>query len=225
MLAVIATIVAAYVIGFIPVAYIAGRLTKGVDLRELGSGNVGASNVWQSVSKSLVVPVGLAQIAQGAAAVVIARAAEQGAGVQMAAAIAAVLANGWNPWLGFAGGRGVGQTIGALLILAPWALATFIAIAVAGVALRAIPQSVAIALAATPIAAAIAGAPATVVAGCATLATIVLLKRLLANGTPSPAYARPGVWLIRLAYDRDIRDREVWVTRGSDGRGAKPSNG
>ncbi len=225
MVAVIATIAAAYVIGSIPVAYIAGRLTKGVDIRELGSGNVGASNVWQSVSKSLVVPVGIAQIAQGAGAVLIARGADQSTGVQVAAAIAAVLANDWNPWLRLAGGRGVGQTIGVLLVLAPWVLAAFIVVAIAGVALRAIPQFVAIALAATPIAAAIAGQPATVVAGCAALAALAMLKRLMANGPPGPAYARPAVWLIRLAYDRDIRDRDAWVTRGSDGRGAEPSNG
>lgn len=218
-------LIAAYFIGSIPVAYIAGRITRGVDIRELGSGNVGASNVWQSVSKSLVVPVGLAQIAQGAAAVLIARALDQGLGVQVAAALAAVLANDWNPWLRFAGGRGIGQTIGVLLILAPWALVAFIVMAIAGVTLRAIPQFVAMALAATPIAAAIAGQPATVVAGCATLTAIALLKRLLANGPPSPVYARPGVWLIRLAYDRDIRERDAWVTRGADGGGATPSNG
>lgn len=216
MVAVVATIFAAYVIGSIPVAFIAGRLTKGVDIRELGSGNVGASNVWQSVSKSLVVPVGLAQITQGAVAVLIARAADQGAGVQVAAAIAAVIANDWNPWLGFAGGRGVGQTIGVLLILAPWALVTFILVAVVGVAVRAIPQSVGVALAATPIAAAIAGQPAAVVAGCAALAALAMLKRLLANGLPGPEYARPSVWLIRLAYDRDTRDRDAWVRRGND---------
>jgi glycerol-3-phosphate acyltransferase PlsY len=220
MLPAIAAIVAAYLIGSLPVAYLAGRLARGVDLREVGSGNTGASNVWQSVSKALVVPVGLAQIGQGLAAVLIARAAGQSDGVQAAAGVAAIIASDWNPWLRLTGGRGVGQTIGVLLALAPWALVAFIAVAIAGVALKAIPQFVAIALLSTPVVAAITGEPAPVVAGCAALAAIAMLKRVLANGTPDPACGRPGVWLIRLAYDRDVRDRDAWVRRGLGGEAA-----
>jgi glycerol-3-phosphate acyltransferase PlsY len=216
MLAAAVTIIAAYLIGSVPVPYLTGRLTKGVDIRELGSGNVGASNIWQSVSKALVVPVGLAQIAQGLAGVLIARAAGQGDGVQAAAGIAVLVANDWNPWLRFAGGRGVGQTIGVLLALAPWALGAFIVVSLAGVAIKAIPQFVALALIATPFAAAIAGQPPAVIAGCAALAAIAMLKRMLANGAPDASCARPGVWLVRLVYDRDLRDREAWVRRGLD---------
>ena len=216
MLAAAATIVAAYLIGSVPIPYLAGRITKGVDIRELGSGNVGATNVWQSVSKALVVPVGLAQIAQGLAAVLIARATGQGDGVQVAAGVAVLIANDWNPWLRFAGGRGVGQTIGVVLLLAPWAVGAFIVVSLVGVAIKAIPQFVALALIATPLAAAIAGQPAAVIAGCAALAAIALVKRMLANGAPDASCARPGVWLIRLIYDRDIRDRDAWVRRGLD---------
>lgn len=216
MLAAAVTIVAAYLIGSVPIPYLTGRITKGVDIRELGSGNVGASNVWQSVSRALVVPVGLAQIGQGLAAVLIANAAGQGVGVQGAAGIAVLVANDWNPWLRFAGGRGVGQTIGVVLALAPWALGAFIVVSVAGVAFKAIPQFVALALIATPVAAAVAGQPASTIAACAALAAIALVKRVLANGAPDASCARPGVWLIRLVYDRDIRDRDAWVRRGLD---------
>jgi len=224
-LAAIATIVASYGIGTIPVPYLAGRMARGIDIRAVGSGNVGASNVWQSVSRALVVPVGLAQIAQGLAAVLIARAAGQSGGVQAAAGVAVLLATDWNPWLRFSGGRGVGQTIGVLVAIAPWALAAFIIVSLIGVALRAIPQSVALALVVTPFAAAFSGEPAAVVAACAALATIAMLKRVLANAAPDPACARPHVWLIRLAYDRDIRDRDAWVRRGlpiQTGGPAKP---
>lgn len=216
MLAATAAVVAAYLIGSVPIPYLTGRITKGVDIRELGSGNVGASNVWQSVSRALVVPVGLAQIAQGLAVVLIARAAGQGGGVQAAAGIAVLVANDWNPWLRFRGGRGVGQTIGVVLALAPWALGAFIVVSVAGVAFKAIPQFVVLALIATPVAAAVAGQPASTIAACAALAAIALVKRMLANGAPDANCTRPGVWLIRLVYDRDIRDREAWVRRGLD---------
>jgi glycerol-3-phosphate acyltransferase PlsY len=204
-------IAGSYLVGSIPVAYLVGRATRGVDIREYGSGNVGASNIWQSVSKALVVPVGLAQIGQGLAGPGVAWLLDQGAGVQVGAAVAAVVANDWNPWLGFTGGRGVGATIGGLIVLSPVALVTFIVIGVAGVPVRAIPQGVALALVATPFAALAAGQDATIVAGCAALAAIALLKRVLANGAPPAERARPEVYVNRLLYDRDIRDREAWV--------------
>jgi glycerol-3-phosphate acyltransferase PlsY len=185
-----------------------------VDIRAHGSGNVGASNVGESVSKLLMIPVGIAQIAQGMAGILIAKAAEQGAGVQVAAGVAAIVAHDWNPWLRLQGGRGVGPAIGFLLALAPRdALPVFVLIAVAGVPFRASAQSIAAGLLATPVAAYAGGATPAVVWGCAIVAAIVLLKRLLANGAPAPDCERPAVWLNRLLYDRDIRDREAWVRR------------
>lgn len=216
MLAALIAIPIGYGIGSIPVAYLAGRWAGGIDIREHGSGNVGASNVWQTVSKGLVVPVGLAQIAQGFAAVVIARALGAGEGVQAASGAAAVIACDWNPWLRFTGGRGIGASIGVLLAMSWFALGAFVVVALAGVALRAIPQGVGIALIAAPVAAIIAGDAAPVVAGCVALAALAALKRVLANGPPAPELARPGVWWIRLALDRDIRDREAWVRRRTE---------
>src|SRR5207249_3312993 len=121
---------------FVP--YLAGRMAMGIDIRERGSGNVGASNVWQSVSKPLVVPVGLAQIAQGCAGPLIARALGEGAGVQVAGGLAAIVAHNWSPWLRFTGGRGIGPAIGVLLVVSPVALAVFIVLALIGVVTKAV---------------------------------------------------------------------------------------
>ncbi len=215
MLAAISTIAVAYLIGSIPVAWLSGRILRGVDLRAVGSGNAGASNVWQSVSKVLVVPVGLIQIAQGAAAVLVARVAGQGDAVQVLAGIAAVVANDWDPWLGFSGGRGIGQTIGVLLVLSWAALGLFAIVALIGVVARAIPQFIALALVLAPGAALVSGQTAPVVAGCAALAALALLKRLLANEAGAALSGpRPGTWRNRLVFDRDVRDRDAWVRRG-----------
>jgi glycerol-3-phosphate acyltransferase PlsY len=208
-----AVLVAAYALGSIPVAFLTGRFTKQIDLRETGSGNAGASNIFQSVSKTLVVPVGLAQIAQGALAVLMARWTERPDGVQAACAAAAMLANCWNPWLRFSGGRGIGVAIGALAVLSPIALIAFICIGVAGVVLRLIPQAVALALLLTPFMALAGGDGWPFAIGCAALAVIALLKRLTGNGAPAADAPRPDVWWNRLMYDRDIRDRDAWVRR------------
>ena len=206
-------IVIAYLVGSVPVAHVTARWTSGVDLREHGSGNIGASNISESVSRPLMIVVGLAQIAQGLAAVLIARALDQGEGVQAAAGVAAVIANDWNPWLRFHGGRGIGTTIGVLLALSPWALAAFVVVAVAGAVIRMVPQAMALALALTPVAAWAADDPRTMVAACVLLAAIALVKRVLANGAPDASTPHPQVWMNRLLLDRDIRDRELWVRR------------
>lgn len=219
MLRAAAVVGAAYALGSVPVSYLVARRTRGIDIRRVGSGNVGASNVYQTVSRALVVPVGLTQVAQGAAGPLLARAAGFGAGEQAAAGVAAVVANDWNPWLRFAGGRGVGQAIGVMAATSPAALAAFIAGSLAGVAMRAIPQGVALGLLAAPLASAVAGDERQTSLGLAAIAATVMTKRLLGNGAPDPIAHGERVWWNRLLYDRDIRDREAWVRRGLEDAG------
>lgn len=213
-----AIVAAAYALGSVPVSYLVARWTRGVDIRRVGSGNVGASNVYQTVSRALVVPVGLTQVAQGAAGPLLARAVGLGAGGEAAAGIAAVVANDWNPWLRFSGGRGVGQAIGIMAATSPAALATFIAVSLGGVALRMVPQGVALGLLAAPFASAAAGDDRVTSLGLAAIAATVMTKRLLGNGAPDPLAAGERVWWNRLVYDRDIRDREAWVRRRLGGQ-------
>ncbi len=207
-------IIVGYAIGSIPVAHLVARYTKNLDLRDVGSGNVGASNVWQSVERWLVIPVGLAQIAQGALAVLFARLLDQGDGVQVLSGIAAVVAHDWNPWLKFSGGRGIGQTIGVLLVLSWESAGVFAVVSLVGVLVGMIPQFVALALFAAPFGEAFFGESAAVAWGGLALAIIAMIKRVLGNGRPDVLARRPDVWLYRLVYDRDIRDRDAWVKRG-----------
>jgi glycerol-3-phosphate acyltransferase PlsY len=212
--AAIAALFIAYAIGSIPIAQIVARYTKDVDLRDVGSGNVGASNVWQSVSRWMTIPVGLAQIAQGLVAVLIANVLGAGDGVQALCGIAAVVAHDWNPWLGFTGGRGIGQSIGVLLGLSWQSLGVFTLVSLAGVVTGWIPQFVIIALFAAPYGAVVAGQSAATAWGCLALAVVASVKRLLGNERPSPEHPVPDVYLNRLVYDRDVRERDAWVRRG-----------
>ena len=212
--AAVAALILAYAIGSIPVAQLVARYTKDVDLRDVGSGNVGASNLWQSVSKWMTIPVGLAQIAQGLVAVLVAKLFGTGDGVQALCGILAVIAHDWNPWLGFTGGRGIAQTIGVMLGLSWQSLGVFTLVSLAGVLTGWIPQFVIIALFAAPYGAVVAGQSAATAWGCLALAVVAAIKRLLANERPSPEHAVPDVYLNRLVYDRDIRERDAWVRKG-----------
>jgi len=218
MLRSIFIVAGSYLTGAIPVAYVTGRLLRGIDIREHGSKNAGASNVFQSVSRAAVVPVGLAEIAQGLAGPAFARSAGESDGVQALAGLASIAAHNWSPFLGFSGGRGVAHAIGFMLAVSKPALAAFIVISLIGVRLRRIPQFVGFGIIAAPFVARAAGQPRETVAGMAGMAGLIFAKRLLGN-EPPPEGANAGrVLLNRLLYDRDTSERDAWVRRGLDGK-------
>lgn len=205
-------ILGSYLVGAVPIAYLTGRVLRGIDIREHGSGNVGASNVWQSVSRVAVAPVGLAEIGQCAVGPLAAKKAGLSEPVQVAAGLAALAGHNWSPFLGFAGGRGVGAAIGFVAALSRPALAAFIALSLAGVALHKVPQFVGLAIAAAPLAAIARRQPRAIVAGNAGMAALIIMKRLLGNDASLPAGRdAKRVLLTRFVYDRDTVERESWV--------------
>jgi len=111
----------AYLLGSLPTGYIAGRLV-GVDIRKVGSGNVGATNVTRVLGKRFGYPVFIVDFAKGLAAVVLAvimaKPAQLSAQfVDLCAAIGAicsVIGHSYSIWLGFRGGKGVATLMGAL---------------------------------------------------------------------------------------------------------------
>ena len=111
----------AYLLGSLPTGYIAGRLV-GVDIRKVGSGNVGATNVTRVLGKRFGYPVFLVDFAKGLAAVmlavIMAKAAQSSAQfVDLCAAISAIyslIGHSYSIWLGFRGGKGVATLMGAL---------------------------------------------------------------------------------------------------------------
>ena len=111
----------AYLLGSIPAGYIAGRIA-GVDVRKVGSGNIGATNVTRVLGKRFGYPVFIVDFAKGLAAVVvgvmIAKAAQSTPQfVDLCGAIAAVssvIGHSYPIWLGFKGGKGVATSLGSL---------------------------------------------------------------------------------------------------------------
>jgi glycerol-3-phosphate acyltransferase PlsY len=128
-------VLAAYFLGSVPTAYIAGRTLKGVDIRQIGDGNMGAANAYRQLGPRVGFMVGIVDAAKGALAVFIALAADAPQVVVLLAGAAAVFGHNWPLFLGFRGGRGESTTIGVLLavltipmliVAAPAILAHFI---------------------------------------------------------------------------------------------------
>jgi acyl phosphate:glycerol-3-phosphate acyltransferase len=126
MLTFAVVVVGSYLLGSIPFGYLAGRIA-GVDIREYGSGNVGATNVTRTLGKSYGYPVFVADLLKGFGAVKIslliaARVQPEWNSSDMfgiLAAIFSVLGHSFPLWLHFKGGKGVATSAGALFGLAP----------------------------------------------------------------------------------------------------------
>jgi len=111
----------AYVIGSLPTGYIVGRL-RGIDIRKVGSGNVGATNVTRVLGKKFGYPVFVVDFCKGLAPVFLASMIAQRCGLPPVASdicialggIFSVVGHSYPVWLGFKGGKGVATSLGAI---------------------------------------------------------------------------------------------------------------
>jgi len=117
----IAGVVLAYMIGSIPFALLVAHLS-GADLRAVGSGNLGATNVMRASGLKTGVLVALLDVAKGAASVVIAQRITDGPAAPALAGFAAIVGHIYPVWLRFRGGKGVATACGVFSILTPLAV-------------------------------------------------------------------------------------------------------
>lgn len=130
-------VVIGYLLGAIPTGYLAGKLLKGIDIRECGSGSTGATNVLRTLGKPAGISVLLIDVLKGGIAVALVQglsyfypnqmvSAEWQPWLILAVAIAAILGHSKSIFLNFTGGKSVATTLGVLLVMTPTvALATF----------------------------------------------------------------------------------------------------
>ena len=112
----IPSILIGYAVGSLPIGYlVAQKRGGGIDLRRVGSGNVGAANVYRTAGLSTAIAVMLADMAKGAAAVLIAG----GGANAVIAGVAAVIGHVYPVWLRFKGGKGVATASGVFAMLTP----------------------------------------------------------------------------------------------------------
>lgn len=108
-----------YFVGAFPTGYIVGRLWKGIDIREYGSGRTGGANILRTVGAFPAAITTLGDVGKGVVAVLVARALWHNETAAVVAALAALVGHNWPLFLGWHGGAGVGTTFGGLLILEP----------------------------------------------------------------------------------------------------------
>ncbi len=117
----VALVVLAYLLGAIPVALVLGKGARGIDIRDWGSGNIGAANAQRTLGWWASAVVFLADIAKAVLPVLMARWVRQMPVVEVACGLAAIIGHNWSPYIGWKGGRGVSSGFGLVLFFFPLA--------------------------------------------------------------------------------------------------------
>jgi len=221
--------IGAYLLGSVPSAYLAVKWFRGVDIRQQGTGKVGASNVFSTGPKWLAVPVTIFDIGKGALSVWAAQLLDLGAAQQVTVGICAIIGHNWPVFLHFRGGRGVFATLGVITMMSPKLGLIILVMPYLFTPIRQIALGVFLALVSLPLFAWFLSQPLDiedripVTLGFVVVALIGLSKRLFAPRTALSRSVPLGRLLItRMLFDRDIADRRLWITRsGSKGESAE----
>jgi len=213
-------VLAAYLLGSVPAAYLAAKWSRGIDIRKYGTGKVGAANVLSTASKWLAIPVAIFDIGKGALAVWVAQLLGLGAVEQVTAGIITVVGHNWPVFLRFQGGRGILTSLGVITMLSPKLGLIILVMPHLLAPLRQIALGVLWALVSLPIFSWFLSQPLDIeerlpiTLGFVVLTLIGLSKRLLTPRTMLSKSVPPvQLFINRLLFDRDIRDREAWVHR------------
>ncbi len=116
----------AFLCGSIPTGYIIVRAVKGIDIREVGSGNIGSTNVKRVAGSNAAIVTQVIDVLKGAIPVVVGLAISRafrlhttGSALGSITGLAAIVGHDFSPFLGFRGGKGVNTTVGSFVIIAP----------------------------------------------------------------------------------------------------------
>jgi len=216
----LALILGAYLLGSVPVSYIVAKLSRGIDLRQYGTGQVGAGNLWRLTSRRLALPVCIFDLIKGLLMVWVAQLMGLDITQQLAVGLAVIIGHNWPIFLRFSGGRGVGTTIGVIIILpiindmTPWGTIAFLAALIIGtIIMRSSPVPVFVGVAALPLVNWFYE-PLSVTLGFLAMFLIIVIKRLTApRSGEAVLVSKRQLLLNRLLFDRDIMDRKAWMYR------------
>ena len=199
---VVLTCLGAYMLAGVPVGLLLVRVRRGLDMRDVGTGNVGTSNIFRNVGFGIAAIVGPLQFAQGLLPVIAARALGLPEEAVAAVAVAAVAGSGFSPWLGLRGGRGVAVATGAVAGMGVAGLGFLLICYAIGLAAGEIAAGVIAGFVLLPLIEVATSGPATV-AGSVLILGVLLMRRL--EGVVEDLRTAEDHWGV--VVDRLVRDR------------------
>ncbi len=211
-------IVAAYLWGAVPTAYLVARYVKGIDIRNHGSGNVGASNAAEHLGGRIGLAIGIFDaIGKGSLIVVIASFLDQDLAVQVGMGLAVIVGHNWSVYLRLTGGRGIATSLGVILGLGlVWEFPVWGILILSGRIARGDTALLALFGAlALPFLAWMRGQPAEIVWMLVAITLLMVTKRTTANWErpKTDGNGLPRVLTNRILWDRDESAKEEWTVR------------
>jgi glycerol-3-phosphate acyltransferase PlsY len=197
-------LVSAYLLGSTPNAYFVARWLRGIDIRRVGSGNVGGSNLRATVGAWATVVVGLIDVAKGALPVWLGLQLGLDETTSTVAGIVAIAGHNWSPWLSFQGGRGMASALGVLLIRFPLGAAWVLGFLAFGALFHLVAPLHGLGVLTLPLLSSFLVRPESVTGMTVALVLLMLFKRLEANqGRRAFGREQRRIWPNRLIHDRD----------------------
>lgn len=218
MLATSIIIVSAYLWGAIPTSFLVAHWLRNIDLRNYGSGNVGASNVMRHVSLQVGLCVGVVDcVVKGTAPILLTRLLGYGVDVQVVVGLSTVAGHNWSPYLRFTGGRGVATGIGVLMGFVMWKEMLILSLTM-GLSSKLVVNDSGlwtfISLLALPVLVWFFHGNSELLYMSIILGVLILMKRLTSNWESTPLRGNMlGVLATRIICDRDILSRDKWIGR------------
>ncbi len=211
-------VIAAYLWGAFPTAYVVARYLKGIDIRSYGSGNVGASNVAEHVGGRIGLAIGIFDaLGKGTLTIVIARLLGQDLWVQVWMGSAVIAGHNWSVYLRLTGGRGIATSLGVIFGLGlTWEFPVWAALILFGrLARHDTALWVLVGALTLPFVAAVRGQPAEIVWMLGAIVLLMVAKRTMANWawprSEGSGFAR--VVANRVLWDRDDSVKDAWTMR------------
>lgn len=234
-------LVTAYLMGSVPAAYLGARLSRGIDIRQYGSGNVGISNLLRLTSKRVALPVLAYDLLKGVLPMWLAGTIGFSLSQQLLVGLAAVIGHCWPVFLKFSGGRGVLTYLGVVLFLAPRLSLILLTITFIFGAFHQMALAGILVISLFPVFSYFSGAPVIswifgrsldnlerwpVTLVLLALLLVIIIRRLtVPRSSLSSGLSTGELLLNRLLQDRDIRDRDTWVNRKPDSAGEERKKG
>jgi glycerol-3-phosphate acyltransferase PlsY len=213
-------LITGYLLGSIHAGYLLPKWFYHIDIRQHGTGKIGASNVMRVTSKWLAIPVTLCDVGKGALAVWLAQLAGLEAVFQVTVGLAAIIGHNWPVFLNFKGGRGIFTSLGVITMMSPWIGLIMLVVPYLFAPVKQVAFGVFLVVFSLPFLSWFLYQPfgvedrLGVTLGFIALALIVFGTRVIAPRTPL-SKSTPAVELLfnRLFLDRDIRDAKAWVSQ------------
>ena len=209
-----------YLIGSIPTSFIAGKLFANLDIRTIGSRNVGSSNLLIIGGKTIGIIAGVLDcFIKGAATIIFLDIyISASAYVLLVGTVTLILGHNWSIFMSFKGGRGIATAYGTLIGLQMWEPLLLITVIFGVVGRGYVYKDSAVwclgAIVSLPLLCFVFGYEKEVMIYSLLLGCILILKRLISNYDAIPKGAVKTTLINRVIFDRDIFSKDSWIKRG-----------